>query len=134
MSTGNMVRDDSKPAEGEQAGGWGREIYALTERLFPLHRSITGDGVRRTLQIMGEYVPLSISEVPTGTPVFDWEIPKEWTVREAFISDSRGRHVVDLRLGPAQAGAGDAVVAGGEGIGAEVDAWLPGPPPQPFRS
>ena len=97
MSTGNLVRDDSKPAEGEQAGGWGREIYALTERLFPLHRSITGDGVRRTLQIMGEYVPLSISEVPTGTPVFDWEIPKEWTVREAFISDSHGRHVVDLR-------------------------------------
>lgn len=97
MSTEHLVRDDSMTVDGEEGDGCGRAIYALIERLFPLHRSITGDGVRQTLRLMGEYVPLQMSEVPTGTAVFDWEIPKEWTVREAFISDSHGRRIVDLR-------------------------------------
>lgn len=82
---------------GDAATEPGRELYALIERLFPFHRSITGDAVRETLRLMGEYVPLRIVEIPTGTAVFDWEIPKEWTVRDAYISDSRGRRVVDIR-------------------------------------
>lgn len=97
MSTEDLVRDDSAPAEVQEIATWGCEIYALVEQLLPLHRSITGDGVRQTLRLMGEYVPLRISEVPTGTPVFDWEIPKEWKVSEAYISDSCGRRIVDLR-------------------------------------
>lgn len=73
----------------------GQEIYKLAERLFPINRSITGDGVRETLRIFREHLPdLKIYEVPTGTKVFDWEIPKEWQVRDAYIADETGRRVV----------------------------------------
>jgi aminopeptidase-like protein len=71
-------------------------LYALVERLYPICRSITGDGVRQTLKILGEYVPLTILEVPTGTPVFDWEVPREWNIRDAYIQDASGRRVVDF--------------------------------------
>jgi aminopeptidase-like protein len=73
------------------------ELYALVERLYPIHRSITGDGVRETLRLMSAFVPLTVHEVPTGTPVFDWEIPKEWRIGDAFIRDRNGRRVVDIR-------------------------------------
>ena len=75
----------------------GQDIHALTERLFPIHRSITGDGVRETLRIIGEFVPLETHEVPTGTPAFDWEVPREWTIRDAYIKDAKGRKLVDIR-------------------------------------
>ena len=71
-------------------------LYALVERLYPICRSITGEGVRQTLEILSEYVPLAVHEVPTGTPVFDWEIPKEWNIRDAYIKDASGRRVVDF--------------------------------------
>ena len=71
-------------------------LYALVERLYPICRSITGEGVRQTLRILGEYVPLAIHEVSTGTPVFDWEVPKEWNIRDAYIKDASGRRVVDF--------------------------------------
>ncbi|MBC9717424.1 DUF4910 domain-containing protein [Streptomyces sp. TRM66268-LWL] len=76
--------------------GLGREMYALVERLYPLCRSITGDGVRATLDIVGEYVPLEIHEVPTGTQVLDWTVPQEWNIRDAYIADATGRRVVDF--------------------------------------
>lgn len=60
-----------------QAGG---EMYALVERLYPLCRSITGDGVRATLDIVDEYIPLHMHEVPTGTQVLDWTVPQEWNL------------------------------------------------------
>ena len=73
-------------------------MHALAARLFPICRSITGPGVRETLRILGEYLPpLQIHEVPTGTPVFDWTIPQEWIIRDAFIEDRAGRRVVDFR-------------------------------------
>jgi len=72
-------------------------MYALCEELFPICRSITGDGVRETLRIVGRHIPLEISEVPTGTPVFDWTVPKEWNIRDAYIRDPRGRKVVDFQ-------------------------------------
>lgn len=66
------------------------------ERLYPLCRSITGDGCRRTLAILGETVPLTVSEVPSGTVTFDWTIPEEWNPRAAWIADASGRRLVDF--------------------------------------
>jgi aminopeptidase-like protein len=74
----------------------GRVMRDLVERLFPLCRSITGDGVRRTLEIIGESITLNTCEVPTGTPVFDWTVPKEWNIRGAHITDPHGNRVVDF--------------------------------------
>lgn len=74
----------------------GEEMYALVERLYPLCRSITGDGVRATLEIVGESVPLRVHEVPTGTRVLDWTVPQEWNIRDAYIADSAGDRVVDF--------------------------------------
>jgi len=75
----------------------GDELYEIIERLFPFCRSITGNGVRQTLAVVGERIPLQIREVPTGTAVFDWTIPKEWNIRDAFIKDESGHRVVDFR-------------------------------------
>ncbi|MBD3143088.1 DUF4910 domain-containing protein [Microbispora camponoti] len=71
-------------------------MHALVRRLYPLCRSITGSGLRRTLEIIGESIPLEISEVPTGTQVLDWTIPKEWNIRDAYIKDSSGTRIVDF--------------------------------------
>ena len=65
--------------------------------LFPICRSITGNGVRETLKIIGRHIPLEIYEVPTGTAVFDWMVPKEWNIRDAYVKNSRGEKVVDYR-------------------------------------
>jgi aminopeptidase-like protein len=75
----------------------GQDMHALVERLYPLCRSITGDGVRRTLEIISDIVPLEITEVPTGTEVLDWTIPREWNIRDAYVKDSTGRRVIDFR-------------------------------------
>ncbi|MDQ0789751.1 DUF4910 domain-containing protein [Streptomyces sp. B3I8] len=90
MSAGS--RED---AAGQEA--YGQEMFALVERLYPLCRSITGDGVRETLRIVDEYVPLDVHEVPTGTQVLDWTVPREWNIRDAYIADATGRRVVDFR-------------------------------------
>jgi aminopeptidase-like protein len=75
----------------------GAEIHDLARRLMPIPRSLTGDGVRETLRLVGELIPLAVTEVPTGTPIFDWIAPREWNVREAWIADSSGRRIVDWR-------------------------------------
>jgi aminopeptidase-like protein len=71
-------------------------MHALVERLYPLCRSITGNGVRRTLDVIAESVPLQVSEVPTGTEVLDWTVPKEWNIRDAYVKDPSGRKVIDF--------------------------------------
>lgn len=80
----------------------GKEIYSLVERLFPICRSITGGGVRKTLSIINDFIlesgyHLKISEIPSGTQVFDWTIPKEWEIKDAFIEDEHGRHIIDFK-------------------------------------
>ncbi|MFG2516131.1 DUF4910 domain-containing protein [Streptomyces sp. NPDC048584] len=75
----------------------GEEMYALVERMYPLCRSITGDGVRATLGIVDEYIPLRMHEVPTGTRVLDWTVPQEWNIRDAYVADAGGHRVVDFR-------------------------------------
>jgi aminopeptidase-like protein len=92
----SVLHEEPRRAQGVSAEV-GAELYALIERFYPICRSITGDGVRETLRIVAEHVPLSITEVPTGTPVFDWEVPKEWNVRDAFICDPKGQRIVDFR-------------------------------------
>jgi aminopeptidase-like protein len=75
----------------------GEEMMAFIAEAYPICRSLTGDGVRRTLAMIGERIPLEIREVPTGTPVFDWTVPKEWNIRDAWIKDPSGRKVVDFQ-------------------------------------
>jgi aminopeptidase-like protein len=75
----------------------GASLFELVAELFPLHRSITGDGVRETLARLARRIPLVIHEVPSGTRVFDWTVPDEWNVRDAWIADPTGRRVVDIR-------------------------------------
>lgn len=76
--------------------GIGEEIHALAAEIFPICRSITGDGVRETLARLGRHVALDVHEVPTGTQVFDWTVPREWNIKDAYIRDGRGRKVVDF--------------------------------------
>ena len=82
--------------ESSVATGAGERMYSLIRELYPICRSITGDGVRRTLDIIGRHIPLQRSEVPSGTPVFDWTVPKEWNIRDAYIQDPSGKKVVDF--------------------------------------
>jgi aminopeptidase-like protein len=75
----------------------GAELHALVERLYPICRSITGDGVRQTLDIIGEHIALERHEVPTGTPVLDWTIPQEWNIRDAYVASPDGSRVIDFQ-------------------------------------
>lgn len=80
----------------------GREMYQLAATIFPICRSITGDGVRQTLKILSDFIAqdsmeFSIHEVPSGTQVFDWTIPKEWAVREAYIENEQGERIIDMK-------------------------------------
>lgn len=74
----------------------GAQMYALIETLYPICRSITGDGVRATLRHLQAHIDLQMHEVPTGTEVFDWTVPLEWNIRDAYIKDANGQRVVDF--------------------------------------
>ena len=83
--------------------GIGEAIFALAAEIYPICRSITGDGVRATLAHLGRHIDLEVHEVPTGTQVFDWTIPREWNIRDAYIKNAAGERVVDFRqLQPAR--------------------------------
>jgi aminopeptidase-like protein len=75
----------------------GQDIVRLMTELFPICRSITGAGIRETLGILKKHVPLEIHEVPSGTRVFDWTIPKEWNISDAYVRDASGRKVIDFQ-------------------------------------
>ena len=75
----------------------GELIHALAKRLWPINRSITGNGVRETLRVIRELNPeMVIHEVPSGTKAFDWTVPDEWNVREAWIDGPDGKRVIDF--------------------------------------
>jgi aminopeptidase-like protein len=79
------------------AAGAGAGMHGLVSELYPICRSITGQGFRDSLARIGEMIPMTVSEVATGTPVFDWTVPKEWNIRDAWIADPTGRRIVDFR-------------------------------------
>lgn len=89
-----MNKQSSNPADTDKAG---KEMYQLISELYPLCRSITGNGVRQTLDILKQHVPLTVHEIPSGTKVFDWTVPKEWNIRDAFIKNDKGKKIVDFK-------------------------------------
>ncbi len=74
-----------------------KEMYELISDLYPLCRSITGDGLRKTLHLIQQHIPLTINEVKSGTQVFDWTVPKEWNIRDAYIKNSKGEKIIDFQ-------------------------------------
>ncbi len=75
----------------------GLEMYELIRELYPICRSITGDGVRETLRWVSKHIPLVVHEVPTGTPVFDWTVPREWNIRNAYVMGPKGDRIIDFK-------------------------------------
>ena len=75
----------------------GRALHEFIADMYPISRSITGDGTRRTIDLIRNYVPLTTCEVPSGLQVFDWTVPPEWNVRDAYVKNSAGERVIDFR-------------------------------------
>ena len=76
----------------------GEKMYNLCDKMFPICRSITGGGVRHTLSVIREVVPeITVHEVPTGTKVFDWTVPKEWRISDAWVKNSKGEKIIDFK-------------------------------------
>lgn len=75
----------------------GQAMYELMAQLYPIWRSITGEGVRQSLRLLQRQIPLTLHEVPTGTPVFDWTVPKEWNIRDAYVKNEQGEKVIDFQ-------------------------------------
>lgn len=90
MSMSNILNSVSPDSSG-------RHMYAFMAELYPICRSITGDGLRETLRRIGKKIPLETTEVPSGTKVFDWTVPREWNIRDAYIKDESGRRIVDFK-------------------------------------
>ena len=75
----------------------GQEMHDLMAELYPICRSITGEGVRQSLAIVGRHIPLQIEEVASGTAVFDWTVPNEWNIRDAYVKNAAGEKVIDFQ-------------------------------------
>ncbi len=75
----------------------GDKIYKFAKELWTINRSITGDGVRETLKKISKHLPtLQVKSIPSGTQVFDWTVPKEWSVKEAYIVTPSGERICDF--------------------------------------
>ena len=88
---------EAKVADHQEFEHTGPFMHQLMAQLFPICRSITGDGVRETLRILQGHIPLKIFEVPSGTKVFDWTVPREWNIRDAFVLDPQGKKIIDFK-------------------------------------
>jgi aminopeptidase-like protein len=87
------MKDQPVPLDFENCG---QVMYRLVTELFPICRSISGNGVRETLRIIQGHIPIAIHQVPSGTKVFDWTVPKEWNIRDAYIMDESGNKIIDF--------------------------------------
>jgi aminopeptidase-like protein len=85
------------PEDPADEAAVGAAMYALVADLYPVCRSITGNGFRHTLDRLGSLIPLTVTEVPSGTAVLDWTVPREWNIRDAWVADDTGRRVIDFR-------------------------------------
>jgi aminopeptidase-like protein len=74
----------------------GDQMHAMITELYPICRSITGVGVCQTLQVIKQHIPITIHKIPSGIKAFDWEVPKEWNIRDAYIKNSKGEKIVDF--------------------------------------
>jgi aminopeptidase-like protein len=105
MKSGTKERDDIKLAGvpvvdvklQAEAGQAGRELHQFVTELYPICRSLTGEGVRQTLRRIGQEIPLEMHEVASGTQAFDWTVPKEWNIRDAYVKNARGEKIIDFR-------------------------------------
>ena len=88
------IRSLTKTLNVDQTGC---EMHRLIEKLYPICRSITGNGVRQSLNIIREFIPVEVHEVPSGTHVFDWTVPREWNIADAYIRNSKGEKIVDFK-------------------------------------
>jgi len=93
--TGGGAAALRRVVEGLDEEALGAELHGLVRELYPIGRSITGEGLRRSLRILGRLAPIRLDEVPTGTAVLDWEVPREWSVREARLTAPDGAVVAD---------------------------------------
>jgi aminopeptidase-like protein len=94
---GPVLLDDTNLGQFSIDVEIGREIRDLIADLYPIPRSITGNGVRETLSVLSRRIPIQEYEVPSGTEVLDWTVPKEWNIRDAYVADARGERVIDFK-------------------------------------
>jgi aminopeptidase-like protein len=95
MSVANTQDTSVESVEADAAGA---EMYRWASELFPICRSITGEGVRQTLAYLAELMPgLQVHSVSSGVQAFDWTVPPEWTIRDAYIADEAGNRIIDFR-------------------------------------
>lgn len=85
---------ETKSPQSDNIGG---QMYELIKDLYPVCRSITGNGVRATLERIAQTIPLTVHEVPSGTPVFDWTVPREWNIRDAYVITPRGEKIAEFK-------------------------------------
>ncbi len=89
--------NDKQQPNPQRTEDVGNAMHSFIAELYPICRSITGEGVRETLRLIRKRIPLEIHEVPSGTKVFDWTVPLEWNVRDAYIKNKTGARVIDFK-------------------------------------
>lgn len=81
----------------QDLSSYGKEMHRFMQTLYPICRSLTGNGVRKTHELIREKIPLKTKEIPSNTQVFDWTVPKEWNINDAYVKDSAGNRIIDFQ-------------------------------------